>query len=170
MSSGKFHDKLNLITGAVLTGVLIGFERSPEIISSFVAGWLIATFIFSPDTDIMPKKRTGPLQFLLYPYSILFKHRGVSHSFLLGTFIRIIYCIVLFGVILFILYRMKLIDYSGQDYILFIKTFIQQWDLSLVPYKIVTWFFIGMFLADTHHYCLDWVTSFLNKLRRSLFK
>jgi uncharacterized metal-binding protein len=164
MSSGKFHDKINLITGSVLTGVLIGFERSVEIVSAFVIGWLLATLIFSPDTDIMPKKRTGPLQFLLYPYSILFKHRGVSHSFLLGTIIRVLYGIVLFGIILFVLSRMKLITYSDQDYLLFMKNFILNWDFSLLSYKIVTWFFLGMFLADCHHYCVDKVTSFSKKL------
>ncbi|MBT7608332.1 MAG: DUF2227 family putative metal-binding protein [Bacteriovoracaceae bacterium] len=170
MSSGKFHDKINLLTGAILTGALIGFERSAEIVLSFVMGWLIATFIFSPDTDIMPKKRTGPFQFLLYPYSILFKHRGISHSFLLGTAIRILYSVILFGIILFVLYRMKLISYSGQDYLFFIKSFIQNWDLSLLSYKIVSWFFVGMFVSDIHHYCVDIMTSLLGKLRRLFFK
>jgi uncharacterized metal-binding protein len=169
MSSGKFHDKINLITGSVLAGCLIGFERSYEIVGSFIAGWLLATFIFSPDTDIMPKKRTGPLQFFLYPYSILFKHRGVSHSFLLGTFIRIVYGIIFFGLILFILYRMDVIQYSGEDYILFIKQFILNWDFSKLSYKIVTWFFIGMLTADWHHYCVDIGTSFYKKFRKAFF-
>jgi uncharacterized metal-binding protein len=169
MSSGKFHDKVNLITGAVLTGCLIGFERSFEIVFSFMGGWLVATFIFSPDTDVMPKKRTGPLQFFLYPYSILFKHRGLSHSILFGTIMRILYGIVFFGIILFILFRMRLITYSGEDYFLFIKNFVINWDFSLLPYKIVSWFFIGMFLADFHHYCVDAVTSFLKKVSRQLF-
>ncbi len=169
MSSGKFHDKVNLIAGSTFSGILIGLEQPVFAIGSFTSGWLIATFIFSPDTDTMPKKRTGPLQFFLYPYSLMFKHRGLSHSFLWGTLIRVLYGVILFGIILFILNKMGHISYSGKDYAQFIKNFIFSWDFSLLSYQAVTWFFVGMLLADIHHYFLDIIVSLFKKIKKKIF-
>ena len=169
MSSGKFHDKVNLFTGAILSGALIGFERSWIIVIPFIVGWLVATLIFSPDTDIMPKKRTSFLQFFLYPYSILFKHRGLSHSILLGTALRIIYGIVMLGVMIFVLSKMGYIQFSGEDYLEFLWKYVLNWNVKEKSYKMISWYFIGMFLADIHHYFIDLSTSFLKKIKRKIF-
>lgn len=169
MSKGRFHDKANLFTGAILTGILVGLERSWFIVIPFVAGYLLATLIFSPDTDVMPKKRTALLQFVLYPYSILFKHRGLSHSILFGTLLRFIYGLVIFGIMIFVLGKMGYIEYQGEDYLKFLKNYIQNWDFNILSYKMVTWLFIGMFMADIHHYFVDGISSFWKKLKRILF-
>ena len=89
----------------------------------------------------MPKKRTGILQYVLYPYSILFKHRGLSHSILFGTLLRFIYGLVIFGILIFVLGKMDYIKYQGEDYLKLLWEFILAWDFHQRPYKIVTWLF-----------------------------
>lgn len=169
MASGKFHDKINLGTGAILTGCLIGLERSFPVVISFVAGWLFATLVFSPDTDVMPKKRTGVLQFLLYPYSILFKHRGVSHMILVGTLIRILYGVIIFGLMLFVLNGMGYVSFSASDFFSFVLKFVSNFDYHLIEYKIFVWLFVGMVGADLCHILFDKLTSFVRKILRLLF-
>jgi len=166
MASGKFHDKVNLGTGAVITGLLIGYERSLPVVVSFVIGWLFATLIFSPDTDVMPKKRTGVLQFFLYPYSILFKHRGVSHIILVGTLIRIVYGLVMFGLMLFVLNGMGYVSFGVADFFDFVLGYFTNFNYKLIQYKIFVWLFVGMAGADLCHIFFDKLTSFVKKLIR----
>ncbi|MCO4793344.1 MAG: DUF2227 family putative metal-binding protein [Bacteriovoracaceae bacterium] len=166
MASGKFHDKVNLGTGAILTGCLLGFERSVPVVLSFVIGWLFATLIFSPDTDVMPKKRSGFLQFFLYPYSILFKHRGVSHMILVGTIIRVIYGVIIFGIMLFVLNGMDYVSIGANDFFNFVLSFLKNYKYELIEYKIFTWLFIGMVGADICHVVFDQVSSFVKKILR----
>ncbi|MDD9951025.1 MAG: DUF2227 family putative metal-binding protein [Zetaproteobacteria bacterium] len=50
--------------------------------------------MLSPDLDLAHSKASqawGPLQFLWKPYAKLFRHRGVSHTFVLGALTRILY-------------------------------------------------------------------------------
>ena len=166
MASGKLHDKVNLGTGAILTGLLIGLERSFPVVLSFVVGWLFATLIFSPDTDVMPKKRTGILQFFLYPYSILFKHRGLSHMILVGTLIRILYGVFIFGLLLFILNGMGYVSFGATEFFSFVLKFMSNFNYQLIQYKIFVWLFAGMVGADICHICMDRLSSFVCKILR----
>ncbi|TNF30302.1 MAG: hypothetical protein EP319_05510 [Deltaproteobacteria bacterium] len=166
MASGKFHDKVNLGTGAILTGLLIGLERSFPVVISFVIGWLFATLIFSPDTDVMPKKRSGVLQFFLYPYSILFKHRGLSHMILVGTILRIVYGLIVFSIMLFVLNGMGHISFGASHFFSGVFDFLKAFDYHLIQYKIFVWLFIGMVGADLCHIFFDKITSFLKKILR----
>ncbi|MEQ8821812.1 MAG: DUF2227 family putative metal-binding protein [Sumerlaeia bacterium] len=57
-----------------------------------IAGYLFGLFFISPDLDLpnsFVRSRWGPLGFIWDPYMILFKHRGMSHSFLFGTLTRL---------------------------------------------------------------------------------
>ena len=166
MASGKLHDKVNLGTGAVLTGLLVGLERSLPVVISFVVGWLFATLIFSPDTDIMPKKRAGLLRFFLYPYSILFKHRGVSHMLLVGTLVRIVYGFVVFSTMLFVLNGMGYVQFGAPDFFQFVLSYFLNFDYSLIHYKIFVWLFVGMVGADLCHILFDKLSSFVRKILR----
>lgn len=157
---------MNLLSGAILTGVLVGFENSIPVVASFVIGWLFATLIFSPDTDVMPKKRSGVLQFFLYPYSILFKHRGVSHMILVGTIIRIVYGLIVYGILIFILNGMGTIAIGTKDYFFHLYQFLATFDYQLVEYKMFTWLFAGMAGADICHIVLDALSSFVRKILR----
>lgn len=155
MPRGKTHDKFNLFVGAVITGVMIGFQLHYGIIVGFVGGWLLSTFIFTPDLDTMPKKRTKLLRLVLYPYSLFFKHRGVSHSLLFGTLTRIIYSVLIFFVMVFIFYKMNYLQSSPEDYFNFLQNFFLGFNYDLLHYKIVLWTYGGMFGADFSHLFLD---------------
>ncbi len=155
MSSGKTHDYLNMTAGALLAGVMIGASWPAIVITPFVAGWLVATLIFSPDADVMPKKRTKILRLILYPYSIIFKHRGLSHSLLFGTITRIFYAVVVFGLFVFVLSKMGYIDFGTHNYLAYLGHFVVNYNYDLVAYKAVTWLYLGMFGADLLHLLLD---------------
>ncbi len=169
MASGKFHDKVNLGTGAILTGLLIGLERSVPVVVSFVIGWLFATLIFSPDTDVMPKKRSGVLQFFLYPYSILFKHRGVSHMIFVGTLVRVLYGLIVMTIMLFVLNGMGYITFGASHFLSGVLSYFSNFDYHLIQYKIFVWLFVGMAGADLCHIFFDKITSFFKKILRFLF-
>lgn len=166
MAKGRTHDAFNLFFGMVATGVLIGLGLDFFVWPFFLIGWLFATLIFSPDTDIMPKKRSGLLQFFLYPYSILFKHRGLSHGIILGTLSRVAYAIILGGIVIFVLAKMGYVTWSPEGYWKGLWEFINDYNYQLPVYRSVTWLYLGLAGADLSHISLDKISSFFGKLRR----
>ena len=168
MAMGKFHDRFNLFCGALVTGYLIGVERSVPVVIMFAIGWLIATLVFSPDTDLTPKKRTAILQFFLYPYSIMFKHRGISHNIFLGTLSRLIYGACLLCFLVLILAQMGYLELDHQKFFYSIWEFIRQYNYDELSYKMISWFFLGMFTADFCHVAVDKFCTVKGKLLKLL--
>lgn len=164
MANGKTHDRINLIVGTVSSGVLLGLGQNPYVTGSFIFGWLVSTLIFSPDSDLMPKARTGPLRFFLYPYSVFFKHRGLSHSFLFGTLTRFIYGLLMLGLLTYVLSEMGKISVSPKQYFSFLYLWFANYNYDLVQYQMLTWLFGGAFLADLCHVFTDVISSGLKKL------
>lgn len=164
MALGKTHDRINLIMGTLICGVLIGFGQDPYVTGSFAFGWLVSTLIFSPDSDLMPKARTGPLRFFLYPYSVFFKHRGLSHSFLFGTVTRFVYGILMLGLLTYVLYEMDKIKFSPKDYFSFLYYWLRAFNYDYLQYQMLAWLFGGAFLADLCHIFTDVISSGLKKL------
>lgn len=164
MAKGTTHDRINLLTGAVLTGILIGFEKSWIIVAGFVAGFLLSTLILSPDLDLGPKKRAGVLRIFLYPYSLFFAHRGRSHSFLFGTLTRIFYGFFVFIVINTISHQMGYIEHNVFESLEFLTSYIEGYNYQLLSYKLLTWTFLGMFLADSLHIFADRIYSRFKRL------
>tara|TARA_R110000868_G_scaffold167130_3_gene401437 strand:+ start:736 stop:1242 length:507 start_codon:yes stop_codon:yes gene_type:complete len=167
MAMGKTHDGFNLFVGMVLCGTLIGLGLHWIIWGPFIFGWLFSTLVFSPDTDLMPKKRTGLLQFFLYPYSILFKHRGLSHGLITGTLTRITYSILLGGGLVFVLSKMGYLDIVASGYWQGLWEFVREYDYNLTIYKSLTWLYLGLALADACHIFLDWLSGIFSKMRRN---
>ncbi|GAB4419783.1 MAG: metal-binding protein [Bacteriovoracaceae bacterium] len=168
MASGRWHDRLSLVSGAVSTGALFVFLGA-EVAVSYTVGFLFATLMFSPDTDVMPKKRSGLLQFFLYPYSILFKHRGISHALFIGTLTRIIYGVILSSIIFYILNRMGHTQINESDVLNALVSFFTHYDYRYFEYRVITWIFVGMTMADLIHILVDRVSSLLKKLWKILF-
>ncbi len=148
------------------TGTLIGLEHDLFTWPTFLFGWLFATLVFSPDTDVMPKKRSGVLQFFLYPYSILFKHRGVSHGLITGTISRILYAIVMGGLLVYILSRMGHVSFGAQNYWHGLWSFARDYDYAKPSYRALSWLYLGMAGADACHILLDWLSSLLGRAKR----
>jgi uncharacterized metal-binding protein len=168
MSDGKTHDRVGLFIG-IIFGCFAFFYGGLVIGSPFSFGWLLSLFIFSPDSDLMPKKRTGILAFFLYPYSLLFKHRGLSHSFFWGTISRIIYLIITFLIILFIFTKMGYVQVNFASLFDDVLIFMSHFSLKKPIYQILLAFYAGMFGADAIHIFMDIFSTLIKKLKKEVF-
>ncbi|GGR28008.1 metal-binding protein [Deinococcus ruber] len=102
MPSGRVHNLINIAVFAGLSVAalyLSGTQRvviTPLQATSFSAAFASGTFLLSPDLDLATgnvdsKRRWGPLGFLWVPYGLMFSHRGLSHTWLLGPLTRLAY-------------------------------------------------------------------------------
>lgn len=112
MPSGKTHLRIELLLLPVWIAVGLVAERYKIIafgwegIAIFAGAYLFSSLLLSPDLDLRhnrSRRRWGPLGFIWIPYTKIFKHRGVSHSVLLGTLTRLGYLGILGLLIAFVL-------------------------------------------------------------------
>jgi len=133
MASGTKHFSANLVGGL---GIYTLLNISNTTDSNMIGIGLVLGTIITPDYDfdkIYIKKIIKKIPVIglfwnlyWYPYSLFFKHRGLSHNLLLGTLTRFIY---LFFPILFFMYD----------------------NLQISHINII----IGWYLQDFIHYILD---------------
>ncbi len=150
MATGKTHDSLGVLVSLFF---LVGlFLLQVELINllAFEAGFLFSLFIFSPDTDLGPKKRLGWLGLWLYPYRLYCKHRGLSHHPLWGTLLRLLYLVLLVLLVLGIMSFLGLIQEPWQSF----------WDFLVGyryggVYQLLTWFILGVWMGDMTHLFWD---------------
>jgi len=161
MPSGKTHDRVNLVSTAIMgvAGYYYGFDIFH--ILAFCLGSVVATLWFSPDLDLKysrPVKRWGKLSFIWWPYSLLIPHRGISHIPIIGIITRFGYIFLIFSLLWFIitgtLYNMGLSPPTLKPSILFKNPYI-------LP------FLLGVLFADTLHIVLDWSWTSLKRQMRS---
>ncbi len=70
----------------------------------FTLGFFVGTFLLSPDLDlaeghVSSKRAWGFLGFLWVPYGMMFSHRGLSHSWIVGPLTRLVYLGVIAGLV-----------------------------------------------------------------------
>lgn len=164
MATGKTHDYIGLGLGITASLAILVNDVNVKCIFFFSTAWLFATFIFSPDTDVMPKKRVMILRFLLFPYSIIFKHRGLSHGILTGTITRIVYLILMFALIIFITNKMGYLKFDVDNYFNYIVSYLQNFNINHPSYRYPLWFLMGHFGADLSHIFLDRLSSFFKRI------
>jgi len=146
MPDGRTHERTNLLLGACGFS-LLAWQGAlpPELLFAGAAGFMVGTFLVTPDMDQAGKggsralRRWGPLALLWLPYGLVFKHRGLSHLWPLGALTRLLYLLLLAFPLL------------GPNL---------DW-LSSPP---ALAFFAGFFLADLLHVLLDGIGS----LRRAM--
>ncbi|MEN2981366.1 MAG: metal-binding protein [Thermus sp.] len=98
MPSGRVHEAINLTVlggGAAAYLAQGGSPEAPEALA-FALAYLAGTFLLSPDLDLADKgvraqRRWGVLGVLWKPYGWLFRHRGLSHTWVLGPLTRLGY-------------------------------------------------------------------------------
>lgn len=97
MANYKTHVGFNLflmLPVLVCSGCYF-IQPSEKIVIIFVAAFTYATLFMNPDLDLVHQIKLFSLRgFLTLPfrgYSRICKHRGISHSFLLGSLTRIIW-------------------------------------------------------------------------------
>ncbi len=145
MALGIWHDRVNLVLGSLVTGSMLGLEVETKKVVCFTFGWLFATLIFGPDSDIIPKRRAQWLRFILMPYSFLSRHRGLSHHFFWGTFLRNIYLLIIFYLLSFLV---SFFSFISQKQILASV-------LMYLEFKMFFWFLIGQWFSDFIHLLTD---------------
>ncbi|MEN3027751.1 MAG: DUF2227 family putative metal-binding protein [Aquificaceae bacterium] len=157
MALGKGHDFANL-----LALPLCLYYMPREFYLPFTAGYLVGTFLLSPDLDLphsKPSKRWRAFRLFWRPYQHLSKHRGLSHIPLLGTFVRLGYFTLLFLFLYFVLLGIFQRYASGLKELLLL---FDPFDFlsSLAEKEWVFYFALGVIVSELFHVALDLLTSF----------
>ena len=101
------HLFINLSFGTALTYVTLYHTSLDEkYVAVGMAGFLFSTFFLNPDIDLYyskPTQRWGLLKYFIQPYSLMFKHRKLSHSLWFGSLTRIFFLLSA-SVLLYILF------------------------------------------------------------------
>lgn len=94
MPSGERHLKLEMILWPVFVGGYYFIDSDWPRVAAFGLAYLLASLMLTPDLDLRhndARRRWGILGFIWVPYTMVFKHRGVSHSLLFGIITRLAY-------------------------------------------------------------------------------
>lgn len=107
MPSYKAHVTVNLSIGLplVLAALKYTVPFEPTQLFAFSAAFLYGTLFLHPDMDLAYKIKLlswkGLLTLPFRPYSLLFRHRGISHMPVIGTLTRVLWLwglfLILFG-------------------------------------------------------------------------
>jgi uncharacterized metal-binding protein len=101
MPSGKAHLRIELVLLPIALAAfghwispLLGERYRWHGIVLFGLAYLFSSLLLSPDLDLRhnrTRNRWGVLGFVWIPYTWVFKHRGLSHSLILGPLTRLAY-------------------------------------------------------------------------------
>lgn len=144
MANYKTHVGFNLfLTLPILVGLGCYFvQLSEEALIIFTAAFTYATLFMNPDLDLVHQIKLFSLRgFLTLPfrgYSRICKHRGISHSFLLGSLTRIVWLSAIVFLFAF--------SFSFSDTIF---SFCKKFKLYFI------YILTGICLADWSHLLLD---------------
>lgn len=111
MSNYKTHVTFNLLGGlpAALAALHYAFDPSPVFLLTFALTFFYSTCFMSPDLDLVHQIKLRSIKgFFSLPfrwYSKIFKHRGLSHSFLFGTLTRVLWLSAIGFIIFFAVYQ-----------------------------------------------------------------
>lgn len=136
---------------------------------TFSIGYGFGTTILTPDIDLGPNRFAGVSKLFLYPYSLIFKHRGISHSLFFGTLSRIVYGFFI-GVLLLTLGSL-LIDRNMEltlDLSVLVKELFLDYNYQIWWHKWLAWLYLGLFWSDFSHILLDTVTTKISRILRYL--
>ncbi|RIH82454.1 hypothetical protein Mterra_02658 [Calidithermus terrae] len=109
MPSGRVHEAINLSVLGLGSAAYLAMKESvgveDPVALAFAASYCIGTFLITPDLDlaeqgVRAKGRWGLLGWLWVPYGLMFSHRGLSHTWLVGPLTRLAY-LALLGTALF---------------------------------------------------------------------
>ncbi|TBH20758.1 metal-binding protein [Thermus thermamylovorans] len=164
MPSGRVHEAINLTALGGAAAAYLAYGGSPEEprALAFALAYLGGTFLLSPDLDLSERgvraqRRWGLLGLLWRPYGWLFRHRGLSHTWVLGPLTRLGYLAVLLGGLLFL--AQGVAAHLGMPF-----------SLRLPPWPPEVWGFalLGYYLSQWLHLAADglWPDHDLKRLKR----
>lgn len=108
--SGRVHNLINIAAYSVLAGGALAASRqelltiTPAQALYFTVAFAVGTFLLSPDLDLAEgrvdsKRHWGVLGILWVPYGMLFSHRGLSHTWVVGPLTRLVYLAVMLALV-----------------------------------------------------------------------
>jgi uncharacterized metal-binding protein len=172
MPSGKTHDRITLWLLPWFVGLTLLLTRSSRITLIFASCFVFSGLMFGPDLDIhsVQFKRWGKLSFIWLPYQKALRHRSkLSHGFLVGTVIRLIYLFSWIIVTSIFLVEIGQIiwgfDWNWQQ-------FFTQFTQSIFENrrKEAIALFWGLELGAMSHYLADWTNSLYKKYQKEGLK
>ncbi|MBN2479682.1 MAG: DUF2227 family putative metal-binding protein [Parachlamydiales bacterium] len=146
MAQYKTHASFNILLAlpAIIWGMIYFFHPALNLLIIFIGCYIYATLFMNPDLDIANKIKffsiRGLLSIPFRSYSMIFRHRGISHSIFLGTISRVLWLAAILFLILFLINR---------------STPKQNDIYSLIKNEKFIYGFFGIFLADFCHILLD---------------
>jgi uncharacterized metal-binding protein len=148
MANYKTHTVFNICCG--LPVGLLAFTylagANTRLLAPFIVLFCYGTLFMSPDVDQADKYNSfslrGLLSFPFISYSLLFKHRGLSHSVIWGTLTRALWLFLWFLLLFFFIYRYL----PGPDTLFG----------TLYHFRVECFYaFLGLFFADFCHIFID---------------
>lgn len=167
MPSGKTHDRITLwgLPWIVVLGLL--FTRDATLVLIISGTYLFGGLMFGPDLDIhsVQFKRWGWFRWLWLPYQKSIRHRSrLSHGFLIGTTLRILYLtslgLLLTMVGIAIAQLLLGFDWNWQ------AASQYAWEMVQQHRDRVGAAFLGLELGAMSHSCADWLGSRLKRWQR----
>lgn len=156
MPSGKTHTKINLLSLPIVLFMLVSYGITNfDFLLTFVIGFLVGTFFLTPDLDTHSNayNKWGLLRILWYPYQAVMPHRSfLTHTIIIGDFIRILYMLIVFSPFLFLL-NATVLDGRLLD-------IAREHELALVT------FVMGVIAASTLHIIADQLNTRRKKMMR----
>ncbi len=161
MPSGETHDRITIGILPWIVGVTYFLTRNGELTLILSGGYFFSGMMFGPDLDIrsLQYKRWGVIRSIWLPYRKFLKHRSIlSHGFILGTCVRLVYlCLIIACISIFAVAIAQLIfgfiwnwqDFVQEQFYLLIKKYPQE-TIAL---------FIGLEIGAMSHSISDWITS-----------
>jgi len=160
MALGRTHDLINLMA---LPGFFYFLPK--ELYVPFGAGYLVGTFLLSPDIDLpnsRPSKRWSFLRCLWAPYQSVSRHRGVSHLPVVGSLVRLVYLIAVVLFLYFVL--LGVVSVLDRSFALFLASFNPFEFLNdLFRSEKSLYFVAGIVCADVVHILIDWFSTLIKK-------
>ena len=174
MPSGRTHDRITFLLVPPTALAAYYFTGDWGVTAITTAAMLFGGLMFGPDLDIQSRQYTrwGPLRFLWWPYKVALPHRSrLSHSILLGTWVRVIYFLVVVSLTLAVIL-------CARDYYLHRQAaalsdvggaFTRVWETVVsVRREYLIAALVGLWIGATSHTVSDVLGSFFKSVRRSI--
>ena len=174
MPSGRTHDLITFLLVPPTAVAAYYFTGDRAVTAVTTATMVFGGLMFGPDLDIQSRQYTrwGPLRFLWWPYKVALPHRSrLSHSILIGTWIRVAYFLVVVAITLAIaLYARDLYFHRQSDALGDVSgAFTRVWDaVAAVRRDYLIAALAGLWLGATSHTVSDVLGSFFKSVRRSI--
>jgi uncharacterized metal-binding protein len=141
---------LTLSFPLILAGLYIYIHPTNLQLAVFSLAFIYTTLFMHPDMDVAHKIKKSSLRGILslpfIGYAKIFKHRGISHTLMLGSLTRILWLSIF---ILIVSYVGNLCFFTKKSLVLYCILYQQELLYGL----------IGIFTADASHLFLDKLKS-----------